>query len=64
MKSSPLIWRLLHSVKSMVKIFPIILAFLENMNFMSQAKKILVKKPFLLAKYRHKIKIYGGYLQM
>ena len=32
-KSSLSIWRLLHSVKSMVKISSIFVAFLENMNF-------------------------------
>ena len=33
MKSSPSIWRLLHNVKSAVKISSIFVAFLENMNF-------------------------------
>ena len=32
-KSSPSIWHLLHSVKSTVKILPIFVSFLENMNF-------------------------------
>ena len=32
-KSSPLIWHLLHNVKSMVKISSIFVAFSENMNF-------------------------------
>ena len=32
-KSSPSIWRLLHSIKSPVKILSIFVAFLENMNF-------------------------------
>ena len=33
MKSSPSIWRLLHSVKSTVKISSIFVLFLENKNF-------------------------------
>ena len=33
MKSSPLIWHLLHNVKSTVNISPVFVAFLENMNF-------------------------------
>ena len=33
MKSSSLIWRLLHTVKSTVKILSIIVAFSENVNF-------------------------------
>ena len=33
MKSSPLIWRLLHTVKLTVKILSIFVAFLENVNF-------------------------------
>ena len=33
MKSSPSIWRYVVSVKSMVKISSIFVAFLENMNF-------------------------------
>ena len=33
MKSSPLIWHLLHNVKSLVKILPIFVAFLAYMNF-------------------------------
>ena len=33
MKSSPSIWRYVVSVKSMVKILSIFVAFLENMNF-------------------------------
>ena len=32
-KSSPSIWHLLHNVKSLVKIFSIFVAFLENINF-------------------------------
>ena len=33
MKSSPLIWGYVVNVKSMVKIFQIFVAFLENMSF-------------------------------
>ena len=36
MKSSPLIWHLLHNVKSTVKILLIFVAFLENTNFKSE----------------------------
>ena len=36
MKSSPLIWHLLHNVKLTVKILSIFVAFLENINFNDQ----------------------------
>ena len=38
MKSLPLIWHLIHNVKSTVKISSIFVAFLENMNFNSAAQ--------------------------
>ena len=38
MKSLLSIWRLLHSVKSTVKISSIFVAFLENMNFKGNSK--------------------------
>ena len=40
MKSSPLIWWLLHTVKLTVKILSIFVAFSENMNFKQIAKFI------------------------
>ena len=42
MKSSQLIWRLLHSVKLTVKISSIFVAFLENMNFKKSATSIAI----------------------
>ena len=33
MKSSQSIWHLLHNVKKTMKIFPIFVAFLENINY-------------------------------
>jgi hypothetical protein len=39
MKSSPLIWHVLHNVNSMVKILSNFVAFLENINFKPQVGK-------------------------
>ena len=38
-KSSPLIWQLLHTVKSMVKISSIFVAFLENTKFIKSSSR-------------------------
>ena len=52
MKSSPSIWRLLHNVKSTVKITSIFVAFLENMNFKGDSvEERLYKKTSLYSKF-------------
>ena len=40
MKSSRLIWRLLHNVKSTVKISSIFVTFLENINFKEKTENV------------------------
>ena len=45
-KSSPLIWHLLHNVKSTVKILSIFVAFLENMNFKNVPPKTIFQHCF------------------
>ena len=44
MKSSPSIWRSLHSVKLTVKILSIFVAFSENVNFKNRRMKIRIVK--------------------
>ena len=57
-KSSLSIWRLLHSVKSTVKISSIFVAFLENMNFKNKA--ILQNGKSIFSNYvRIRIDYYG-----